>query len=228
MRRTQSVRETSSTVTLFASAAITGLGLGLMAYGTYILFDGFSSNNGLKRRLAIHIRKNDVIHKHYQMLKELGTGGTCVVWEAVDLITKKHVAVKVIAKSACTAYQKMMIINEIEIMERMNKSGSNPQVVNMIEKIENSEYFFIVMDLCTGGELYHRLSKRGQGFPEKKAKIIAKQLVDATIYMHGQGIMHRDLKPENVVFTTKDENSTWKRYRRRRLDTFLFFCLFPS
>ena len=61
------------------------------------------------------------------------------------------------------------------------------------------------MDFLEGGELFHRLSERGEGFPEHMAKDIARQLIEATIYMHGQGIMHRDLKPENVVFTSKSK-----------------------
>ena len=118
---------------------------------------------------------------------------------------EKCVAVKVVSKAACTPYQKTMILNEIEIMEPLKIKSPHPNIVNMIEVIENSEYFFIVMDFLEGGELFHRLSERGEGFPEHMAKDIARQLIEATIYMHGQGIMHRDLKPENVVFTSKSK-----------------------
>jgi serine/threonine protein kinase len=213
---------------MYAVAA--GLIIGVMGVGAYILLvDGVSRKRN-KRREAISILEGDIVRKRYEMKREIGSGGSCVVWEALDLESKKRVAVKVVSKSACTPHQRTyvylhpssmflerlsykpthtprsLIINEINIMERMTKSSGHPNVVNMLDKIETSEYYFIVMDLCDGGELFLRLSERGEGFPEAQAKDIARQLIEATIFMHGQGIMHRDMKPENVVFNSKNDD----------------------
>ena len=204
MLRRVSERTNSTTNSTLVYAAAAGVGFGLMGFGGYVLLFGSRVN---KRREAISVDVGDVVGGRYELTDEIGSGGSCIVFKATDLKSKKCVAVKVVSKAACTPYQKTMILNEIEIMERLKIKSPHPNIVNMIEVIENSEYFFIVMDFLEGGELFHRLSERGEGFPEQMAKNIARQLIEATIYMHGQGIMHRDLKPENVVFTSKSKEN---------------------
>lgn len=50
------------------------------------------------------------------------------------------------------------------------------------------------MELCEGGDLFHRI-KESKIFSEKKASEIMKQILSALFYLHKKGVMHRDLKP---------------------------------
>lgn len=50
------------------------------------------------------------------------------------------------------------------------------------------------MELCEGGDLFHRI-KENKIFSEKKASEIMKQILSAIFYMHKKHVMHRDIKP---------------------------------
>ena len=61
------------------------------------------------------------------------------------------------------------------------------------------KYFYIVQELCTGGELLDRIIKN-KFFYEDEARVIFKKLLSAVSHMHQLNIVHRDLKPENILF----------------------------
>lgn len=68
---------------------------------------------------------------------------------------------------------------------------------------------YIVTDLCTGGELFERIVKRG-AFNEADAAEIMRQVLSAISYCHAHKIMHRDIKPENLLYESPDEGSLLK------------------
>ena len=45
----------------------------------------------------------------------------------------------------------------------------------------------------TGGELFDRIVEKGS-YTEKDASNLIRQVLEATDYMHEQGVVHRDLK----------------------------------
>ena len=63
--------------------------------------------------------------------------------------------------------------------------------------------------LCTGGELFDKVSEE-KVLTEDKAAGIMKQLLSAVVYCHSKHVVHRDLKPENLLLETREPNARIK------------------
>ena len=65
----------------------------------------------------------------------------------------------------------------------------------------------LVMEYCSGGDLFSYIEKRGFRLPEARAAELIHKLSTAIFYLHSFGIVHRDLKPENILMTDNSENA---------------------
>ena len=81
--------------------------------------------------------------------------------------------------------------------------------MNVFEFWEDKIHFFIVTELCTGGELFDRIIQKGN-FNEYMAANTMKALISAIVYCHKYNIVHRDLKPENLLYESTKANSNLK------------------
>ena len=91
--------------------------------------------------------------------------------------------------------------NEIAILKRLD----HPHIVRAIETFEHRDQIFIIMDLCSGGDLYSR-----DPYTEEQAARIISSILSAVAYMHAKNIVHRDLKYENVLFVNDSPYSEIK------------------
>lgn len=57
----------------------------------------------------------------------------------------------------------------------------------------------IMMDYCSGGDLFAALQKDRHSFTEERAAGIMRGLLSALAHVHARGIVHRDVKVENVL-----------------------------
>jgi calcium-dependent protein kinase len=71
--------------------------------------------------------------------------------------------------------------------------------MKIYEWYQDERYFYIISELCTGGELFYRILKKKR-YSEFEAANVMKQLLSSLTYLHSQNIVHRDLKPENLLY----------------------------
>jgi calcium-dependent protein kinase len=57
---------------------------------------------------------------------------------------------------------------------------------------------YIILEVGTGGQLYHQL-KKAQPLSEPRIAFIMRQVCEAVNEIHSLRIIHRDIKPENIV-----------------------------
>jgi len=117
--------------------------------------------------------------------------------------TGKQVAIKIMSKKDMTNQDLELVRTEIEIL----KICQHPNIIQLYEVFENLDYFYIIMEYCSGGDLFSYLECRDFHLPEPLACKFMHKICAALYYIHSYGIAHRDLKPENVLMTTKDENA---------------------
>ncbi len=146
--------------------------------------------------------KKGIITKFYTMGRPLGSGSFGTVRAAVQKSTDQKRALKILKKSE---QDENKFFLEVDILSKLN----HPNIMNIYEFYDDVKHFYIVSELCPGGELFEQISERGQ-FTEKEAAHLLKQIISAIIYSHSNNIVHRDLKPENILLDDKTNNPVIK------------------
>ena len=80
--------------------------------------------------------------------------------------------------------------NELMILS----NNSHPNIIRIVDLLEDNKKYYVVSELMQGGELFSRLMTL-KNFFEKDACYIVYQLMLGLNYLHSQSITHRDLKP---------------------------------
>ena len=144
------------------------------------------------------------IRKKYKFKDVLGGGnfGSVRLAYRKDIEPKKYYAVKSISKKNLSDSDLKGLIKEVEILSNLN----HPFIAQFYETYQDKYYFHIVMELCTGKDLFSKIVQDGKISEHYVAEIIMK-ILSAITYCHSKQITHRDIKPENILFLTKEPNS---------------------
>ncbi|ERN19395.1 calcium-dependent protein kinase 26 [Amborella trichopoda] len=152
-------------------------------------------------------KKTSKLEDRYVLGEQLGWGQFGVIKICKEKLTGETLACKSIAKDRLVTPDDLCSVKlEIEIMTKLS---GHPNVVALKAVFEEEDYVHLVMELCAGGELFHRLEKHGH-YSEPEAAILFKHLMEVVMYCHDKGIVHRDLKPENILLATRSLSSPIK------------------
>ncbi|XP_046960261.1 uncharacterized protein LOC124530248 [Vanessa cardui] len=135
------------------------------------------------------------LKQRFDIVRKLGQGTYGKVQLGINKKTGQEVAIKTIKKCKIeTEADLIRIRREVQIMS----SVRHPNIVHIYEVFENSEKMILVMEYCSGGELYDYLSQK-KVLEEDEARRLFRQIATAVYYCHIHKICHRDLKLENVL-----------------------------
>ena len=83
------------------------------------------------------------------------------------------------------------------------KNLNHPNIVKLKEVKKTKKHFYLVTELCNGGELSKALKKYqekyNRPFTEEIVQYLMRQIMSAMYYLHSNNIMHRDIKLENIL-----------------------------
>ena len=139
----------------------------------------------------------------YDVKKKLGCGKFGLVKLGIEKKTGQKVAIKIMKKSSMDSSDLELVRTEIEIL----KICQHPNIIRLYNVFENADYMYIIMEYCSGGDLFSYLENRHFRIPEERASTLIHKMSTAVYYMHSFGVAHRDLKPENVLMTSDEEDS---------------------
>ncbi|CAG5035832.1 unnamed protein product [Parnassius apollo] len=135
------------------------------------------------------------LKQRFDIVRKLGQGTYGKVQLGINKKTGQEVAIKTIKKCKIESEADLIRIRrEVQIMS----SVRHPNIVHIYEVFENSEKMILVMEYCSGGELYDYLSQK-KVLEEEEARRLFRQIATAVYYCHIHKICHRDLKLENVL-----------------------------
>lgn len=137
----------------------------------------------------------------YELVRILGSGTYGVVYHAVDIRPSSsgdHAsrAVKMIRKAGRKPSELAAARREIALHRLVS---DHPNIVTVHDAYEDDDYFYIVMDLCRGGDLFEPICKRIYVDNDALLRKAFISLIDAVEACHSSRVYHRDLKPENIL-----------------------------
>lgn len=133
-----------------------------------------------------------------QSIDLLGEGTTAQVFMCERKDTKQQRAVKVISHKLVSKTEQ--VDDEVKFL----KSFDHPNIVRIFEHFEHKNHDFLVLELCTGGELFDYIVDHAPVSESSSFKALV-QMFRAVNYLHQNGIIHRDLKAENWLLSIKSE-----------------------
>ena len=134
----------------------------------------------------------------YNLGKVMGKGQFGTTRLAVSKETGEKFACKTISKrKLIKPLDRADVQREVSVLDHLT---GHANIVKLIAAYEDKRNVHIVMELCSGGELFDRIVKRGH-YSEKHAAQIIRSVVTVVAHCHSMGVMHRDLKPENFLLS---------------------------
>lgn len=150
------------------------------------------------------------LNEKYVLTKLLGKGAFGSVYEALHLLAKTRVAVKVLHSHL---QEEPKIRKQFLKEARVVMELKSPHIVRMYDVDEDEVgRLFIVMELMDGMTLKEYVgivAGEDRRMPADQVVLVALQICEALDEAHDMGVVHRDLKPANVmVLRDRKDNLT--------------------
>lgn len=146
---------------------------------------------------------NDLIGRRigsYQILSELGRGGSARVYRAHQESMHRDVAIKVLVNDS---EDRMGFVRRFEREVEVVAQLSHPNIVAVYDSGEFEDLVYLVMQCVGGGTLRSRL---GSPLEVGEACSGMIQMARALQHAHARGIVHRDVKPSNMLIDGEDSS----------------------
>lgn len=141
------------------------------------------------------VEPDRLLHGRYRLVSPIARGGMAEVWEGVDDVLRRPIAVKLLHPH---------LSSDESLRERFRREAvavarlAHPNVVATFDTGEDEGVAFIVMELVRGSTLRQVLEEQG-AVPAATTAVIGVQVADALQHAHDAGIIHRDVKPANIL-----------------------------
>jgi serine/threonine protein kinase len=130
-----------------------------------------------------------------RLVRQIGTGRNCQVWEGREGVEGRAVAVKVVTPSrAGAAAERRLLQHELRVARTLD----HPSVIRIDRYATEAGLPHLVMELYPHPNL-KKLMATGAEPLAPLVQPIAVALAEALEHMHDRGWIHRDVKPENVL-----------------------------
>ena len=138
-----------------------------------------------------------LLANRYEIEREVGRGGTSVVYKAYDRQAEGAVrAIKEISKSNRDIYD--MAMQESALIKELYEADKiNAFFPNIIHRFESEDCYYIVQDYLDGKSMDKLLEEKPMS--NKEFIEAAKQICLFMRFFHSRNMVHSDMKPENIM-----------------------------
>ncbi|NYD40780.1 serine/threonine-protein kinase [Nocardioides panaciterrulae] len=137
----------------------------------------------------------------YRILRQIGHGGMGIVYEALDTVLNRSVALKIVLPSLPDRedYQ-ARFAREANVLARIRSRN----IVGIHEYGEHEDTVFFVTEYFPDGDLQTWIGTHGP-LERRVALALVAQVCEALADAHAAGVIHRDVKPGNVLLWSRPE-----------------------
>ncbi len=139
------------------------------------------------------MKLNSVINERYQVVRQIGRGGSSDVYLVKHIYLESEFAMKVMP---ITANCEIDYSAEAHLLKDLRHA----QLPRIIDIFQDANYFYIVRDYIAGEDLEKYVDMHG---PQSLAATVdySTQIIDVLSYIHNRSkpLIYRDLKPTNII-----------------------------
>ena len=135
--------------------------------------------------------------RNYQILSTLATGGTAVLYKAIQKSLDREVVIKRLHSHLTSDTN---FTRRFEVEAKAAASLDHENIVRIIDSGNSEGNYFIVMEYIDGFSLSEILEKHGL-IDDELTLLIAREICIGLDHAHQHGIIHRDIKPANIMIT---------------------------
>ena len=136
-----------------------------------------------------------VLNDRYEIIEKIGSGGMAEVYKAKDRVLRRNVAIKILKEE---------YVNDENIIKSFKQESmavatlNHKNIVNIYDTGEDSNIYYIVMELVEGTTL-DKMIKERKILEISEVVNISLQICEALEHAHNEKIVHRDIKPHNII-----------------------------
>jgi len=152
------------------------------------------------------LEPGDEFGGRYTIEEVVGRGGMGVVYKALDNISNKSVALKLISTSYLGGEKAVNRLIDEGVMARDIR---HPNVVAVYDVGLDKGQPFVAMEYIDGVSLRTWRGRKMQKDERVSLRVAARiicEMLDGLKAAHDAGVIHRDLKPENVILTAEPDD----------------------
>ncbi|HPY75724.1 MAG: SUMF1/EgtB/PvdO family nonheme iron enzyme [Planctomycetes bacterium] len=161
-----------------------------------------SSTNYILNLPCIEI--GTIIKNQYQIVKVIAKGGMGIVYQGLDLINQRDIAIKMIYSSASSkSYEKLLLRfqKEASVCLRLNHRN----VIHMYDLgVYQNQIPYIIMEYVKGKNILKYVEERCPDNIMEQVLLI-KKVAMGLDYVHKKQLLHRDIKPDNIIVRPNGE-----------------------
>ena len=135
------------------------------------------------------VRSGLFISERYEIIANIGSGGTADVYKAKDHRLNRFVAIKILKQSFTGDHK---IVAKFRQEAQSCAGLTHPNIVSVYDVGNDGDLYYIVMELIEGITLKKFIEKKGR-LEIKEAVGIAIQIAQGLDAAHANHVVHRDI-----------------------------------